>query len=158
MTENRFRFLKAIAERISPERVAEIRLFPAMRQGHIESAVAVVAVEGLEPDGMERVVPLEVTPGDARPAEGTDSPALVPEALPQDADRLDRCSILIARYRLCIKGPDRGKWEFELMHDADAPLHTVERVVRGVVHRHGEGGDPELLSPAEFQRTLGEPM
>jgi hypothetical protein len=66
-------------------------------------------------------------------------------------------SILTARYRLTIKGPDRGKWEFELVHDADAPLETVEQVVRGVVRRTGDDGEPDLLSSADFHRAVTEP-
>jgi hypothetical protein len=198
MTENQQRFMRAIAGRIPPDRIAEVRLFPAIRQGVTESAVAVVAVETLEVEG-ERVVPLEVTPADvARVADtslladmaplGEERVALpaAPRSLqfadlpvPSDAaDETDvgnshrtspgssalsaqrsplRCSILTARYRLTIKGPDRGKWEFELVHDADAPLDTVERVVRGVARRVGDDEQAELLSPTDFQRAITEP-
>lgn len=41
----RERFLQAIAERIGAERIAAIHLFPALRSGGRESAVAVVAAE-----------------------------------------------------------------------------------------------------------------
>jgi hypothetical protein len=44
----RERFLRAIAERIQPERIAAIHLFPAIRAGVRESAVAVIAAEALE--------------------------------------------------------------------------------------------------------------
>ena len=198
MTENQQRFMRAIAGRIPPDRIAEVRLFPAIRQGLTESAVAVVAVETLEVEG-ERVVPLEVTSADV-PAVGatrvvTDVAPLAEEGVAstpaprslQFADmavRTDvadetgtrhhppasptpaalsaprtalRCSILTARYRLTIKGPDRGKWEFELVHDADAPLDTVERVVRGVARRVGDDEQAELLSPTDFQRAITEP-
>jgi len=43
-TDGRERFLKAIAERIAPERIEEIHLFPAIRQGGREMGVAVIAV------------------------------------------------------------------------------------------------------------------
>lgn len=68
-----------------------------------------------------------------------------------------RLSILTARFRLTVKGPDRGKWEFDLVHDADAPLETIEPVVRGVARRVGDAGEPDLLSPAAFHRAVTEP-
>jgi hypothetical protein len=49
MNEARERFLKAILERIAVERIAEIHFFPAIRQGHMETGVAVIAAEP-EPD------------------------------------------------------------------------------------------------------------
>ncbi|HSJ64743.1 MAG TPA: hypothetical protein VK922_12685 [Gemmatimonadaceae bacterium] len=44
----RERFLRAIAERIQPQRIAAIHLFPAIRAGALESAVAVIAAEADE--------------------------------------------------------------------------------------------------------------
>jgi hypothetical protein len=44
-----------------------------------------------------------------------------------------------------------------MVHDADAPIETVENVVRGVARRAGEDGEPELLSANDFQRALTEP-
>jgi hypothetical protein len=75
-------------------------------------------------------------------------------APPADEPRL---SILTAHFRHTVKGPDRGKWEFSMVHDADAPIETVESVVRGVARRAGEDGEPELLSGDDFQRALVEP-
>ena len=43
MTETQQRFLRVIAERIGAERVVELHLFPGIRQGGMESGVAVVA-------------------------------------------------------------------------------------------------------------------
>jgi len=45
------RLLRAIAERIAPERVEEVYLFPPMRQGGRETGVAVVAVRRDAVDG-----------------------------------------------------------------------------------------------------------
>jgi hypothetical protein len=154
VTETQQRFLRAIAERIPVERIAEVRLFPPIRQGHLESAVAVVAVEGLDAMTAEREVSLEVIAADLP----VDADVVGPSSAPAIARTASsRFSIVTARYRLAIKGPDRGKWEFDLVHDADAPLDAMERAVRGVSHRVGEGGDPDLLSPAEFQRAVTEP-
>ncbi len=45
LTETGERFLKAIVERVPVERIVEIHLFPAIRQGQLETGVAVVAAE-----------------------------------------------------------------------------------------------------------------
>jgi hypothetical protein len=165
MTENQQRFLRAIAERIPARQIAQVRLFPTIRQGQMESAVAVVAVEQLLDARSERVVPLDAFPGDGPPGDALpadDSPGDTPPA--HDAGEIatppgpdQKFSVLTARYRLAIKGPDRGAWEFEMVHDADAPLDTVERVVRGVSRRVGEDGEPDLLSASDFHRAVTEP-
>ena len=59
--------------------------------------------------------------------------------------------VYTARYRLTLKGPDRGKWEFSTQADADAPLVTVDTVVRGVQRRSGDVEDPERLSGDEVR-------
>lgn len=65
-----------------------------------------------------------------------------PEATPAaDRDSV-RHTVFTARYRLVIKGPDRGRWEFECTAEADAPLITVETVVRGVQRRSGDLEEP----------------
>jgi len=158
MTETQQRFLKAIAERIPADHVAEVRLFPAIRQGHVESGVAVVAVEALAADTGEREVPLVATPGDVGERSEDFEPltSAIPSHVTPRTSPL-RFSILTAHYRLTFKGPDRGKWEFELVHDADAPLETVEHVVRGVVRRVGDDGDPDLMSRTDFHRAITEP-
>jgi hypothetical protein len=51
-----------------------------------------------------------------------------------------------ARYRWTRKGPDRGKWEHEVVAEADAPLVTVEAVVRGVQERANESVEPDRLN------------
>ncbi len=43
MTETQQRFLRAIAERVRSEQVVEVHLFPPIRQGGVETGVAVVA-------------------------------------------------------------------------------------------------------------------
>lgn len=169
MTETQQRFLKAIAERIGTRPVVEVRLFPAIRQGQHESGVAVVAVEepvvvpevALEPEveaaaGMPRSADLPVSDHPGEPIEEKLPPAPASSARPLHS-AVSRLSILTARFRLTVKGPDRGKWEFNLVHDADAPLETIEPVVRGVARRVGESGEPDLLSPAAFHRAVTEP-
>ena len=137
MTETQQRFLKAIAERVTTGRVAELRLYPTVRVGPVESGVAIVATSDAERETGESADP-------------------IPQA-PHNPGDYSRLSIHTAHFRLTVKGLDRGKWEFAMVHDADAPIETVESVVRGVARRAGEDGEPELLSGDDFQRALAEP-
>jgi hypothetical protein len=122
MSESRARFLRAIAGELPVARVAELHLFPALRQGGVESGVAVIAA-----------LPEIAGAGDTAPP--------------------SRHTILTARYRLALKGPERGKWEFSLVAEADAPLVTLDAVVRGVQKRAGDTAEPERLS-ADAMRDL----
>jgi hypothetical protein len=78
---------------VPPERIAEIHFFQPIKQGGVESGVAVV-VENAAPE----------TP---------------------------RMVVYAASYRLTLKGLDRGKWEVNIVAEADAPLVAVDAVVRG---------------------------
>lgn len=68
-----------------------------------------------------------------------------------------RYAILTASYRLVLKGPDRGKWDVDIIHEADAPLATVERVARGVARRAGDESDPEHFSGDELRHVIAQP-
>jgi hypothetical protein len=122
--DTRRRFLLAIAEHVAPERVGEVRVFRPIRQGGQETGVAVVAVEP-EP-----------------PADEIDSTAVA------------RHIVYSARYRLVLKGPERGRWEATVTAEADAPLAAVEAVVRGVLRRAGEDEEPERLTGETFRQAL----
>lgn len=136
------RFLRAIAERVGAERVAEVHLLPPLRQGPIESAVAVVAVadEGGPP----------AVEGATRTLEET------------------RHAIYTAAYRYTRKGRDRGAWAVDVVVQADAPLDTVATVVRGVQRRSdgawagvqaGPGGawpEADRLSGADFRALVAD--
>jgi len=122
--DTRERFLLAITAQIAIDRIAEVHLFAPMRQGGVESGVAVVA---------------------AIPFEG-------PEGL---ADRDPRFVVYAAHYRLVLKGPDRGKWETSIVAEADAPLVTVDAVVRGVQRRAGDLDDPTRIDGDELRATIG---
>lgn len=134
--DSRERFLREIGARVPAERVSEIHLFPAIRQGGVETGAAVVAVA----QHLER----EVAPND-------DEGALVAE--PADA-RAGKHTVYTATYRLLLKGPDRGKWESSVVAEAEAPLMMVDKVVRGVQRRLGDEGEPERLSGAELADAL----
>jgi len=110
------RFLKDIAERIGPERIEEVRLFPPIRQGGTETAVAIIA-SSAQPNPWH--------------------------------------TVYSARYRHTLKGAERGKWEVEVTAEADAPLVTVDEVVRGVMKRAGEQFEPERITAGEFRTIVG---
>ena len=107
--ETRERFLRAIAERVTPARVAELHLFAPIRQGGVETGIAVIATR-------------------------------------DDAAADARCTVLTARYRATLKGPERGRWEFDVVPEAEAPLATVDAVVRGVHRRAGDEAEAERLT------------
>jgi len=139
MTDDvRTRFLAGIAARLAAERVKEIHLFGAIRQGGTESGVAVVAVER-----EEAMVPESALESESDP----DAPA-APAA---------RYTVFTARYRLTLKGTERGKWEMSVTEEADAPLLTVGAVVRGVSRRSGDADETVRLSGDEFRAALPEP-
>ena len=162
MTETQQRFLKAIAERMNGGRVAELRLYPTVRVGPIESGVAIVATtdggrESGEIAAEGRLESAIETPLEAAVETPVVTAADSPMETAVSVAGPERLSILTAHFRHTVKGPDRGKWEFSIVHDADAPIETVESVVRGVARRAGEDGEPELLSGDDFQRALVEP-
>jgi hypothetical protein len=118
----RDRFLAAIAAQLPVDRVKELHLFGAIRQGGAESGVAVIAVEHVD------------------------------RAEPAD----ERYTVYTARYRLTLKGLDRGKWEMSVTEEADAPLLTVDAVVRGVSRRSGDADETVRLSGDELRAALPE--
>lgn len=69
----------------------------------------------------------------------------------------ERHVIFTARYRVTVKGPDRGKWDFDLKAEADATLITVDEVVRGVGMRSGDASNIERLSGDEFRALVPRP-
>ena len=152
--DTRTRFLAAIAAQLPADRVMEVHLFGAIRQGGMESGVAVVAVDANE-DVAEDA--LNVADSDA-----TDTGAGVagethdesPYAEPPQPVR--RYVVYTARYRHTLKGIDRGKWESSVTAEADAPLVTVDAVVRGVSRRSGDADETMRLSGDEFRAALSE--
>lgn len=67
---------------------------------------------------------------------------------------VERHTVYTARYRLVQKGIDRGKWEADVVDEADAPLITVEMVVRGVQRRAGEATETTRYSGSQIARAL----
>ncbi len=188
------RFLRAVIAKVPLDRIEELHLFAPLRQGGVETGIAVVAarvpvVTPVEvmleaphehellldepapaPDDAALPVDDEVVAGHASAEHGQalpdpDSPYLddvvaaaqevapevdaevVPPAPP--APPLVRHTVYTARYRLVLKGPERGRWEADVVDEADAPLVTVEMVVRGVQRRAGE--ETEILRYSDRQ-------
>lgn len=133
-SDARERFLLEIAAVVPPHRLAEVHFFAPLRQGPVETGVAVIAA---------------MPEGAAPPA---DAPDDVPEHFPEGASLPSRHVVYSARYRWTRKGPDRGKWESEVLAEADAPLLTVETVVQGVRRRANEPLDVERV-PGDVVRA-----
>ena len=150
MIETTERFLRDIADRIGIDAVDEVRLFPPLRQSGVETGVAVVAAIPLPPEHDHIHEPDE--PPEALTESAGD------EFLPiEEEDReiiVHRHTVFTARYRHTLKGPDRGKWEIEVRAEADAPLVTVDQVVRGVMKRAGEPFEPERISASAFKSII----
>ena len=171
MTETQQRFLRAIAERVPAEQVVEVHLFPPIRQGGVETGVAVVAEDPrrvtepvvVDATGIESIEAMEPT-GESPDDEAADPvPNEVSAADQSSEDAPDdeptpRLTIHTARYRLTLKGVDRGKWEVDVVAEADAPLDAVDAVVRGVQRRAGEGADPDRLTSEVFREALDLPL
>ena len=139
MTDAQTRFLRAIAASVPIDRIVEVYIFPAIRSGPVETGAAVVAAD-MEPEPV------------------TESPVVAPES---DVDgpaavAVHRHTIYSARYRLTIKGPDRGAWECDVVAEADAPLVTMDAVVRGVQERSGEAVEAERLSAEQFRIAISD--
>ena len=117
VTETRERFLLAIAANVPADRIAEIHFFSPIRQGGMESGVAVVVEKGA-------------------------------------GDDASRIVVYTARYRYTLKGPDRGKWETNIVAEADAPLVAVDAVVRGVQRRSGDVDDAARMDGDEIRTIL----
>ena len=87
-----------------------------------------------------------------------DAADIAPSAAAIEADALPtpivRHTVYTARYRLVQKGPERGKWEADVVAEAEAPLITVEMVVRGVQRRAGEESDTTRFTAAQIARAL----
>ena len=173
MTETQQRFLRAIAERVPSEQVVEVHLFPPIRQGGVETGVAVVAEDPRKREPVSAPVTVDANGtadavsaqqaqrGDEEPqaaAAAIDVADLEVRELEVAEPPLSRFTIHTARYRLTLKGVDRGKWEVDVVAEADAPLDAVEAVVRGVQRRSGEGAEPDRLTTEAFRDALDAPL
>ena len=114
VSETRERFILAIAEQVPADRIAEIHFFNPIKQGGLESGVAVIAL----------------------------------------TNETEKHTVFTAHYRHTLKGIDRGKWQVNVVEEADAPLITVETVVRGVQRRAGDLEDPQRMDGDAVREIL----
>ncbi len=141
--DTRARFLASIAEVVPAERIAEIHFFPPIRQGPIETGVAVVGAEPVP------IATAAVAHEDGESPYAPDEPS---------ASAPVRHVVFMARYRWTRKGPERGKWSAEVIAEADAPLVTVEAVAKGVGERANEAGEPERITGDQARAMLADRM
>ncbi|WP_373058288.1 hypothetical protein [Gemmatimonas sp.] len=185
------RFLKVVLAHVPLARIEELHLFSPLRQGGVETGIAVIAarvpvvvVEQPETPELpldDAVAPLESTV-ELSEADDVVADDLVPDDVVAD-DELDdvdvladvlaeaddevvsaltptpriRHTVYTARYRLVQKGPERGKWEADVVAEAEAPLITVDLVVRGVQRRAGEDSEIVRYTAPQLARALRVP-
>lgn len=173
LSETRERFLRAIVAQVPIDRIAEIHFFQPIKQGGVETGVAVVAA-WRKPAVAEPTTASDENQSIESPADAeselevepvSDADAIVDETAPVDDAGVEepharepRPVVYAARYRHTLKGPDRGKWEANVVEEAEAPLVTVEAVVRGVQRRAGDAEDPVRMSGDELRAALPEPQ
>ncbi len=161
INETRERFIRDIAERLDPARIVELHFFPSIRQGPIETGVAVIAATPI-PDPMPNPAVATGEAGALLPEpelELEDAAAAATEPVTPDVGIPDegtpeRAEVFTATYVWTRKGPERGKWVVEVTAEAHAPLTTVETVVRGVQVRAGEAMDAYRMSADEVRAVL----
>jgi len=120
-------------------------------------AEAAEATAGIEEEDVERLEDAvhEIEDAVIDPAAQSMAVASLEIAdLPPADERPRRYTIYSARYRLVLKGPDRGKWEVAITPEADAPLVTVESVVRGVQRRSGDVDEVGRWTGEELKAAL----
>lgn len=196
------RFLRAVVAEVPLALIEELHLFSPLRQGTVETGIAVLAARKAAPVVEEQLelaeeqqtalaVDTEAVTPEAGGAEATDAEPAVEAAVESAVEdavetpttaasdleasaveasddpaaavspRLlsaQRHTVFTARYRYVIKGPERGKWEASLKAEADAPLITVETVVRGVQRRAGEESEIVRYTAAQIARALRLPL
>lgn len=217
------RFLRAVIAEVPLELIEELHLFSPLRQGTVETGIAVLAArkaapvveeqlelaeeqqaaaddapeavtaEATEPEAEEQQTAIAESPeaeaAEQQTAIAAEAEAIEPEAGVAEAEGAEpaveapaveatdveaaevpaaavsprplstqRHTVFTARYRYVIKGPERGKWEASLKAEADAPLITVETVVRGVQRRAGEESEIVRYSAAQIARALRVPL
>ena len=180
-SETRERFILDLVEQLAGADVMEAHFFAPRRVSGVERGVAVIAARQLEPpdaeagpdaaqgSGVEALGELAAAAAaeDDTP-KGADGAVAEPEPVsleslddsPYAADPSpepavpERYTVFTATYRHTLKGPDRGKWEVSVKAEADAPLVTVDQVVRGVQRRAEDTDEVERLTGEEIRAVV----
>ena len=140
MTETQRRFLREIGARVGVSRVHEVRLYPAIRQGGVESGVAIVAARPAAPEP----APLGELPADDErsvPVEPyADIEAVIPVVQDSDPPAAPDASVTTAtrssprdtRSRSKARSAALGRWSAPRSR---CSARYIDRVVRGVAMR-----------------------
>ena len=149
-TETRERFILALTEQMPGADIFEVHFFSARRVGGVESGVAVIAAR--MPDPAPPVDEPAAEAGDANAgdagADAEESPYAAEPALPE------RYTVYSASYRHTLKGPERGRWEVSVKAEADAPLVTVDQVVRGVQRRAEDAEEVDRMTGDDIRAIV----
>lgn len=165
------RFLKVVLAHVPLGRIEELHLFAPLRQGGVETGIAVIAARVplvvVEPPAAPELPFHDDIGGVAEVAEVVTDEIVAEEEIVADADDVAviattpvprlRHTVYTARYRLVQKGPERGKWEADVVAEAEAPLITVDLVVRGVQRRAGEESEIVRYSAPQLARAVRVP-
>jgi hypothetical protein len=146
-SETRERFILDLAGQLAGNELIEGHFFCPRRVSGVERGVAVIAARPPEPAVPEGAAGED----EAGVAEG---PAGEDEAGRAERAGPERYTVFTATYRHTLKGPDRGKWEVSVKAEADAPLVTVDEVVRGVQRRAEDTDDVERLTGEEIRALV----
>ncbi len=146
-TETRERFILALTEQMPGADIFEVHFFSARRVGGVESGVAVIAARMPEPAPPVDEPAAGADAGDAG-ADAEESPYAAEPALPE------RYTVYSASYRHTLKGPERGRWEVSVKAEADAPLVTVDQVVRGVQRRAEDAEEVDRMTGDDIRAIV----
>ena len=143
-SETRERFILDLVQQLDGAEIIEGHFFSPRRVSGVERGVAVIAARQREPEVAD--------------AESAEPPALeespyAPEAAAEREGPV-RYTVFTATYRHTLKGPERGKWEVSVKAEADAPLVTVDQVVRGVQRRAEDTDEVERLTGDEIRAAV----
>jgi hypothetical protein len=181
-SETRERFIVDLTDQLRNAEIIEAHFFAPRRVSGVERGVAVVAARqcadaphaGAGPPGADAGGSIEAlgelavaAAADAAPAEADEEhaePGVVDldalagsaaeDGTPAELPPVERYTVFTATYRHTLKGPDRGKWEVSVKAEADAPLVTVDQVVRGVQHRAEDTDQVERLTGDDIRAIV----
>ena len=153
------RFILDVAAQLPGADIFEAHFFTPRRVGGVESGVAVVAARlpvvepGPEDAGAE--TPVEEAGAEAAVEAAGDESPYAPESGDEPAPELpQRYTVFSATYRHTLKGPERGRWEVAVKAEADAPLVTVDAVVRGVQRRAEDAEEVDRMTGDDIRAIV----
>ncbi|HEU4586516.1 MAG TPA: hypothetical protein VFR95_12255 [Gemmatimonadaceae bacterium] len=157
--EGRERFFRAIAERIDVERVEEVHLFPAIRQGGRESGVAVLTLrpEQLESDVVAMETDISTTESDEAATE-SDLVATESDVIATESDVIATESDVIATESDSVStGPDASVMDTHASA-TETDLSAMETEVPAVPSASADANDhaADVASMANVPEDTGD--